>query len=159
MTVREKGVACVMLPTATCSPEGTELKESATVLGCSCTLVEACRPLESVAVSVNSKYDGYSWSCPEKVPLATPTKSCTKCVWQLDGQCWICNVHVNFDVASVPSSASVAEPENEIRSPTFHVSVGRGAVIFGTGGVFETLITCVAVSNAPCESVTLSPTV
>ncbi len=63
------------------------------------------------------------------------------------------------DAGTAPSSGSVAEPEKAIESPTFHVSVGSGAVIFGTGGEFETLITVDTASKAPFESETRRPTV
>ena len=55
ITVRANGAACVALPTASCSPGGLEAKESDTVFGWRFTVVEACNPFESVAVSVSSR--------------------------------------------------------------------------------------------------------
>jgi len=69
------------------------------------------------------------------------------CVWQLEGQCWIRSVHVSADAGSVPSCWSVAEPENEIGSPTFHVSVGDGVEIVAVGAVLLAEIASTALSD------------
>src|SRR5206468_4022943 len=93
-------------------------------------------------VRCSSRYDGYSWSGAANEPLETPAHDWTMCVWQLEGQCWMRSVHVSADAGSVPSYWSVAEPENEMGSPTRHVSVGDGvqlvavAVATAFGGRF-----------------------
>src|SRR3954454_16666893 len=81
------------------------------------------------------------------------------CVWQLDGQCCRSSVQVRRDAGIVPSCASVADPENAIGSPTFHISVERGVWMIGTGGELLAVIGIVAdVVEARWLSVTRSRT-
>ena len=54
----------------------------------------------------------------------------------------------------MPSSASVAWPLNEIKSPAFQVSVAAGESITGTGGVFDAETVTDVTSVAPAPSVT-----
>ena len=44
------------------------------------------------------------------------------------------------EAGSVPSSGSVAEPEKETVSPTFHVVPATGVAIVATGGAFVTYV-------------------
>jgi hypothetical protein len=81
-------------------------------------------------------------------------------VWQSLGQWWRITVHVSADAGSVPSCASVAEPEKLIVSPTFHVSVDDGVEIVGVGGVlFAVIVIGLETVEAPWLSVTCSLTV
>ena len=61
-------------------------------------------------------------------------------MWQFEGQCWMSIVQDSADAGSVPSCASVAEPEKEIESPTFQVRLGFGVLITGTGAELLALI-------------------
>src|SRR5919201_5919099 len=108
------------------------------VCGLRRTLVVAVAPVESVAVSWISIQHGYSWSGALNVPLATPLKVWTMCVWQFVGVKQWCRmiVQLSRDAGSVPSSGSVALPEKLIASPTFHVRVEAGEETVGTRGVF-----------------------
>jgi hypothetical protein len=79
------------------------------------------------------------------------------CAWQFDGQCWSRSVQVSLDAGSVPSCASFAVPENEITSPTRHVTDDVGVMIVGVGGVLLAEIVSGALSAAaPWLSVTRS---
>src|SRR6185295_19256960 len=80
------------------------------------------------------------------------------CVWQFDGQWWRISVQVRSESGIVPSFTSVAEPENEMSSPTFHWSEAGGVVITGTGGPLPTEMTWWSVSVAFEVSVTWRPT-
>ena len=76
-------------------------------------------------------------------------------MWQSDGQCWMRTVHDSAEAGRLPSSASVAVPENEIGSPTFHLSVESGAWITGTGGELLTeMVIALEVVDARWLSVT-----
>ena len=68
MTVRLKGVAVASeSPTTNCKPAGSDWKFNCTAWGSSRTVLVSVRPLESVAVSLSSRYEGYSWSkCSER---------------------------------------------------------------------------------------------
>ena len=55
MTVRVKGVACVLALTESCSPGGDEAKVRTTVRGSSLSVVVEARPPPSVAVSLRSR--------------------------------------------------------------------------------------------------------
>ena len=135
MTVFENGVALVVLATDSCNPDGEELKVRLTVIGWRSTLFVVVTPFESVAVRRSCRYDGYSWSGALNDPLATPGHVWTMCSWQLEGQCSIASVQLSADAGRLPSSVSLADPENEIRSPTFHVRLLAGLEIVGVGGV------------------------
>src|SRR5262245_27529212 len=67
--------------------------------------------------------------------------------------------HTSDEAGSVPSSASVAPPENTIGSPTFHVNAPVGAEMTGSGGVLFTVTTVEATSESPCVSVARTRTV
>jgi hypothetical protein len=58
----------------------------------------------------------------------------------------------------VPSSGSVAEPLNEMRSPTFQVVPAAGVEMTGVGGLLATLMVFVAVPLSCALSVTRRPT-
>ena len=58
ITVRENGATDVDEPTVSCRPLGDVANDSETVRGSSRRVTDAERPLESVAVSVSSRYDG-----------------------------------------------------------------------------------------------------
>ena len=64
----------MVVPTVSCSPDGTVWNERSTVCGWMFTLAVPVSPPLSVAVSWISRYDGYSWSGAGKLPLATPVK-------------------------------------------------------------------------------------
>ena len=66
------GAVPVSAPAESCAPVGVLFRVRSTVLGCSATVVEACRPCESVAVRTSSTCDGKSWSGPMNEPEATP---------------------------------------------------------------------------------------
>jgi hypothetical protein len=55
ITVREKGVVPLELPTVSLSPAGSDSKLSSTVFGSSRTLLVSVKPPESVAVSLSSR--------------------------------------------------------------------------------------------------------
>ena len=78
----------------------------------------------------------------------------------LAGQWCITSDQVSLEGASAPSCWSVAEPEKEIVSPTFHVVLVSGALMVAVGGVLPALIVSGAsrVSEAPWPSLTLRPT-
>src|SRR5262245_31425174 len=102
--VRLKGAVELVLPTVSCSPDGTDWKLSETVCGSSWRLLTSCAPPESVAVSWISRYEGYSWSGALNEPLATPVNVCTICVWQFDGQWCKMIDQDSAEAGSVPSS-------------------------------------------------------
>ena len=58
ITVRVKGVASLLLPTASVSPAGIVANERLTVFGSRVTLVELLSPPLSVAWRWSSRYDG-----------------------------------------------------------------------------------------------------
>jgi hypothetical protein len=60
MTVLGKGVRELLLPTASCKPEGVDAKFRTTVCGYRRTLWVSVRPRVSVTVSLISRCDGYS---------------------------------------------------------------------------------------------------
>src|SRR5215208_3362991 len=95
-----------------------------------------------------------------KEPDATPLYVWMTCSWQLvGGSQWNSETFQDSaDAGSVPCSASAADPENEIVSPTFQVVAAVGPVIVGVGAVFDapTWIDTLAVDEAPLESITLS---
>src|SRR5256885_3815279 len=158
ITVRSNGaVAWASLKTS-CNPVGDECRDRVTVCGSSSTDVDALIPPLSVAVKVSTRCDGYSWSGAANDPLAIPGQVWTSCGWQVDGQCRIVRSQLSAAAGSAPSCASVADPLNEIGSPTFQVSEAEGLEIIGTGGSLPALISFVAVSLAPSMSVTCSPT-
>ena len=72
ITVFVNGVAAALLPAPIVNPEGTESSVSTVVFGSSRTLFVSLSPLESVAVSVSSRYDGYSWSGAVNEPWLMP---------------------------------------------------------------------------------------
>src|SRR4051812_42140487 len=72
------------------------------------------------------------------VPLATPARVATGWVWQPVSVQWPRMIdHDSRAAGSAPSCESVAEPAKLTVSPAFHVSVVAGAVMAGTGGVFD----------------------
>ena len=78
-------------------------------------------------------------------------------MWQLSGvgQWWMISVHDRPEAGIVPSWSSVACPENEIGSPTFHVKLDAGESIVGTGGVLPaSIVIGDEIVEAPFESVT-----
>ena len=113
-------------------------------------------PPESVAVSLSSRYDGYSWSGAVNEPDATPAKVCTGCEWQLEGQCCMTSSQVRADAGRVPSCVSVAEPEKLMTSPTFQVVPAAGVLIDAVGAVLPTVMVTLSVPVAPAPSVTRS---
>ena len=60
ITVRVNGALDWLLLTTSLSPPGTVEKVKMTVRGSSRTVLVSVRPPESVAVSLSSRYDGYS---------------------------------------------------------------------------------------------------
>jgi hypothetical protein len=76
ITVRVNADFDVVLPTVSDNPPGVLWKVRTTVLGSSLSTLVSVRPPESVAVSLSSRYAGYSWSGAVKLPLATPAKLC-----------------------------------------------------------------------------------
>src|SRR5882757_4073968 len=122
ITVRVNGATCVVLPTVSCAPVGLDWNVSTTVRGFSRTVVVPTFPSESVARSVRSKKDGYSWSGATKLPDATPLNAWTLCAWQFVGVVQCCNVscQLNADAGSGPSCASDAAPANGTVCPTDH---------------------------------------
>ena len=116
-------------------------------------------PLASVAVKRNSRCDGYSWSGAMNEPLLTPANVCSTWEWQFNGQWRMISDHERRDAPRPPSSGSVAEPENEMTSPTFQLSDAAGESIVATGGVLPALITTESVWDRPLLSVTRRPTV
>src|SRR5207244_12711863 len=88
MTVRVNGAAAACEPTASCRPLRTLANASWTVVGSRRRVSDACSPFESVAVSVSSSHDGYSWSGAANEPEATWSTASITWVWQVDGQCW-----------------------------------------------------------------------
>ena len=82
ITVRVNGAAWLLAPTVSCSPAGLVWKVKSTVWGSRRMVSVSLRPPESVAVSVSSRYDGYSWSGPLNEPEATSSKVWTGCWWQ-----------------------------------------------------------------------------
>ena len=82
-------------------------------------------------------------------------------MWQVSavGQCTVSNRQLRADGGSCPSCASVAEPENEIVSPTRQVRSGVGVLMVGTGAELPAVIVTVAMSSAPRGSETRTETV
>src|SRR6476620_7329912 len=70
MTVREKGVGSLVLPTDSSMPDGLDANEASNVFGCRTTPALDARPLESVAVTVSRRCDGYSCSGASKLPAS-----------------------------------------------------------------------------------------
>src|SRR5919197_2855886 len=151
------GVAPAISSMPTFAPVGFEARVMVMICGSIRTLVDAVAPVESVAVSWISSQHGYSWSGALNVPLATPLKVWTLCVWQFVGVKQWCRIIVQLrrEAGSAPSSGSVALPEELIGSPTFHVTVEAGEEIDGTGGVLPGVVVIGAlVLEAPLLSVT-----
>ena len=160
MTVRVNGATADVPFTAISSPDGFERNERSTVCGLRRTLVVADAPSESVAVSRSSRCDGYSWSGAVNEPLATFANDWSGCAWQFDGQWFMTSSHESDDAGRAPSCGSVAEPENETRSPTRQVSEALGELMTGTGGALLPAFTTTAPTEvAPGPSVTRSRTV
>ena len=139
ITVDVNGVAAVLeKPRVNCRPAGREVTVTGTVRGSSRRLTVVVRPSESVAVRRSSRCDGYSWSSATKDPVA-PLHDCTGCAWHWSPspQWFRITVHSRADADNVPSWASVAEPETEIRSPTRQVVPAVGVVICGCGAPSE----------------------
>ncbi len=90
MTVRVKGVVEEMVLTASCKPggRGGEAEDDRLRIEAQGGR-RADAPPASVAVSLSSRYEGYSWSGALKEPLATPGQLWIVCEWQLEGQCWM----------------------------------------------------------------------
>src|SRR4029453_7763771 len=100
------------------------------------------------------RYDGYSWSGAVNEPDDTPAKVCTTCSWQFDGQCCSTKAQLSAEGGSGPSCPSVAEPMNDMTSPTFHVVPAAGLLIVATGAVLPTVMVTVFAPDAPEGSVT-----
>ena len=116
-------------------------------------------PPESVAVTVNRRWDGYSWSGAVNEPVRVPLSSWMMCEWQSPpGQCIISNVQLNAAAPSVPSCASEPVALKLIVSPTRHVSPFAGAVMVTDGGEFPGSIWREVSSDRPNSSVTRRPT-
>ena len=129
ITVSVNGAGPAALSIVSSSPRHVRLKRESTVWGTGRPL-RCVSPPESVAVSVSSRYDGYSWSGATKEPLATPRKFWMWCVMAVDRQWCITSDHDSAEAGSVPSSGSVAEPEKLIgRRPARWAA--RGATIVG----------------------------
>src|SRR5918994_1216948 len=163
MTVREKGVVDSAPFTTSFSPAaGSDRKLSSTVWGSRRTLLVSVKPPESVAVSLSSRYEGYSWSGAVNVPLATPENVSHTCSWQVSAVGQWCTIHSqdSAEAGSAPSSPSLALPEKEISWPTFQVEVGSGVSMVAVGGLLPAVMVSGSsrVSDAPRASVTLSPT-
>src|SRR3954470_13036021 len=135
ITVRENGVRCWVPPTASIAWLGLEVKFSVTVFGCRSMVFVPVRPVESVAVNVSCRYDGYSWSGATNEPDATLVKSWTLWVWQvpLAAQCRIASRQDSAEGGNGPSWASIAWPAKDTGWPTDQVSAGSGASMTGTG--------------------------
>ena len=117
------------------------------------------RPSESVAVSFNSRYEGYSWSGAAKLPDATPLKVSTVWTWQSAAQWWMIRSQRNPEAGMVPSWVSVALPEKPIVSLTFQVRLPDGVARAAEGGVFPAVISSGSLTaETPWLSVTRSRT-
>src|SRR5690242_4378812 len=66
---------------------------------------------------------------------------------------------VNAEPGNVPCSASLADPENEMVSPTLQVTAGPGEVIDAVGAVWRTLIRVDVDAVPPLPSPPFSRTV
>ena len=64
--------------------------------------------------------------------------------------------HVRALAAKAPSSASVADPEKSMVSPTVHSRSAEGVSIDGVGPVLLTVMVTASVSVAPWGSLTLT---
>ena len=129
-----------------------------TVRGSRRRLVVAESPCASVAVSLSSRCDGYSWSGATKLPEARLGKLWIGCEWQFDGQ-WLRTRSQSSECRpSAPCSGSTAEPANLIFWSTCQRNVESGFVIVGTGGLLPTSIVSSAVPSPPRPSETSSPT-
>ncbi len=159
ITSRVKGAVDVVAFTASWSPVGAVANERMTVSGCSSRVVDALAPWASVAVSVSSRWAGYSWSGPKKDSLATPGKESPGWLWQLDGQWRIVTCHDSRLGGTLPSWASEADPLKKISSPTSQVVPAAGVSITGTGGVLDAEMTTESVPVSPPGSVTRNPAV
>ncbi len=160
ITVRVNGVGATAPFQAISRPVGFDANVRSTVCGFRRTLVVVLAPSESVAVRRSSRCDGYSWSGALNDPLATFGNVWIGCAWQFDGQWFMTSSHDRDAAGSVPSCASVAEPEKLMRSPTRQVSNGPGVLMTGTGAVlFPALTTTVSTEDAPGPSVTRRLTV
>src|SRR5919204_1055485 len=161
ISVRVNGVVDAELPTTSESPDGEEAKFTSAVSGSRRIDLVSERPPESVTVSCSSSQAGYSWSGAVKEPLVIPVQDWMLCVWQFVGsycqQWWRMSVHVKPDAATVPSSASLAEPAKLITSPTAHLVVVSGRSISAVGGVLFGVTTIGwLIEDWPVPSVTLS---
>ena len=79
ITVRVIGAFSVVLPTASFQPTRIGLKGQDDGLRIETQDLCVGEAAGIVAVNLNSRYDGYSWSGAVKDPLATPTKFCSVC--------------------------------------------------------------------------------
>jgi hypothetical protein len=79
-------------------------------------------------------------------------------MWQSvdEKQWWSRSVQERRAVGSAPSWASVADPENEMVSPTFHRLAEVGFEIVGTGGELPAVMVTDVVPDSPWGSVTRS---
>jgi len=138
---------------------GELAKVNVTVRGSSRSVFVSVRPPASVAVSRSSRYDGYSWSGVVNDPVATPDQVWIWCVWQFDGQCCTTSSHCSAAAPRLPCCGSLALPENEIVSPTFHVVPAVGVRIVAVGGVLFAVIAIGELTVlAPCGSLTRNRT-
>ena len=80
MTVFVTGAVAVVSFRPRPKPEGLLLNVRFTVLGLTMTLVALSVPEESLAVSLISREDGYSWSGATNDPLEIPVKVWMSCV-------------------------------------------------------------------------------
>jgi hypothetical protein len=80
ITVFENGVVSPPDPASSVRPGGLEVNARETVRGRSATLAIPGMPSALTAESWSSRYEGYSWSGAENVPLETPGKLWTTCV-------------------------------------------------------------------------------
>ena len=106
-------------------------------------------PPESVADNVSSTHDGYSWSGAANEPLATPGKSWTGWVWQIDGQWCMIMDQLSAEGGKEPSSLSVALPENVMTSPTFQCNADDGELMVAVGALLFVVMTIDATSVRP----------
>ena len=147
-------------PRLTLPPWGWVFRVRPTVFGSRRSVAVSEPPLPSVAVRVSVIHDGYSWSGAGNDAEATPAKVCSGCTWHEPGSVvpqWSRSTcHDSRDAGRAPLSGSVAEPENEIVSPTAHdAEVADGGSMVATGGAFPAFTVSGALFDCrPPESVT-----
>ena len=150
--VSVNGVVRVKAPTVTFTPDGLDVTDTFAVRKSTRRVTDDASPVESVAVSVTSIHEGYSWSGMTNDPDATPLVVPMACWWQStppSPQCWTTRDQLSPVAGTAPSWGSVAEPAKLTTAPAAKVDETAGDEMTGVGALLPTRIWRVAVADTP----------